>query len=145
VGILLISGNAMALLPDFTKEQLITASEEIVLGTVEETYSAWADDHSQIFTYVTLQITEQIKGDALGNTVTVQIPGGKVGEITQVTSDTPKNLTIGSEVLLHLFMQDTGYYWIYGWEKGALNVANRRIPAYNMTVDQFRSLVEATK
>ncbi|MBU0518988.1 hypothetical protein KKA00_00900 [bacterium] len=144
MGILFISGNALALLPDFTKEELISASEHIVLGTVQETHSAWADDHSQIFTYVTLQLSEQFKGENLGSSLVVQIPGGKVGEISQVTSDTPNNLHIGSEVILHLFMQDTGYHWIYGWEKGALSVENGSIPAYEMTVDQFRNLIEIT-
>ena len=69
MGILLISGNALALLPDFTKDELISSSEQIVLGTVQETHSAWTDDHSQIFTYVTLQLTDQFKGDNLGSTI----------------------------------------------------------------------------
>ncbi len=136
--------TASALLKEMSKEDLITASEAIILGTVQEVHSAWADDRSGIYTYVTLSIEDQFKGDDLGTEVTVQIPGGKVGEITQVTSDTPQNLTVGTQVILHLFTKETGYYWVYGWEKGSLTVEDGTIPAYLMTVDQFRRLVEET-
>lgn len=138
------TSTSFALLKEMTKEDLIVAADAIVLGTVQEMHSAWADDHSQIYTYVTLNIEDQFKGDRLGNSVTVQIPGGKVGDITQVTSDTPKNLHVGAQVILHLFMKETGYYWVYGWEKGSLTVEDGTIPDYLMTVDQFRQFVNRT-
>ena len=138
--LLILVGSSSALLLEMTKEELIVNSESIVLGTVQEVRSAWAEDRSQIFTYVTLNVSEQFKGEAVGREIVIQIPGGTVGDITQKVSDTPTLLS-GMEVILHLFMKETGYPWIYGWEKGALIVEEGAIPEYLMTVDQFRQLV----
>ena len=144
VCLLVLVNTSWALLPEMTREELIIDSELIVLATVQEVESAWADDHSQIYTYVRLEISDQFKGAPIGNQLVIQIPGGKVGEITQVTSDTPKNLQVGTEAVIHLFMKETGYYWVYGWEKGALTVENGTLPDYMMTLEQFRQLVERT-
>jgi hypothetical protein len=130
-----------ALLPDFSKEELIQKSEAIVLGTVQNMHSAWAPDRSQIYTYVTFQVEAQFKGQPVDNTMIIQIPGGTADGITQWVSDVP-HLQPGMRVVLHTFMQDTGYPWIYGWEKGVLPVENDALPNYNMTLDQFRRLVE---
>ena len=143
LSLLILAGSSSALLLEMTKEELIVNSESIVLGTVQEVHSAWAEDRSQIFTYVILNVSEQFKGEAVSREIVVQIPGGTVGEITQKVSDTPILVT-GMEVILHLFMKETGYPWIYGWEKGALIVEEGAIPEYLMTVDQFRRLVIRT-
>jgi len=143
VCLVLAVGTSYALLPNFSKEELIQKSEAIVLGTVQDVSCAWAEDHSQIYTYVTLKVEDQFKGEPVGKEMVIQIPGGTVGEMTQWVSDTPK-ISVGLRVILHTFMQDTGYPWIYGWEKGALTVLNDAIPDYGMTVDQFRQLVENT-
>ncbi len=144
VCLLLLASTGSALLMDLSKEELIDRSDHIILAKVLDIQTAWADDHSQIFTYVELEISDQFKGNDLGKELVIQIPGGTVGEITQVTSDTPKNLEVGAEVILHLFMKETGYYWVYGWEKGSLSVHDNSIPDYLMTVEQFRNLVERT-
>lgn len=139
--ILMLAGTSAALLPEFSKEELISQSESIVLGQVQDVRSAWAEDGSQIYTYVTLAVEEQFKGEAIGREIVVQVPGGTVGEITQKVSDTP-TLIPGMEVILHLFMKETGYPWVYGWEKGVLSVENGAIPDYLMSVGQFRQLVK---
>lgn len=143
VCLVLLAGSGWALLPNFTKEDLIRQSEGIVLGTVLDTWSSWNADHSSIFTYVKFEVQEQFKGQPAGKEILLQIPGGKVGDITQVTSDVPV-LTPGMKAVLHLFTWDSGYLGVYGWEKGALTVIGDAIPDYNMSVEQFRRLVETT-
>jgi hypothetical protein len=140
-GLLFMATASQALLPNFTKEELIQKSEVIVLGTIQEMNSSWSVDHSQIYTYVVFGVEAQFKGRPVGQEITIQIPGGTADGITQWVSDVP-HLEPGMRVILHTFMQDTGYPWIYGWEKGVLQVENDVIPDYNMTVDQFRQLVE---
>ena len=144
LAVFLMVNSSSALLPNFTKQELIEKSDAIVLGVVKDIRCSWADDHRQIFTYVSLQVLDQFKGQAFGPDLLVQIPGGTVGETTQWVSDTPK-LSVGMQVILHIYMHDNGYHRIYGWEKGALQVENDVIPGYGMTVDQFRSLVANTK
>jgi hypothetical protein len=141
---LLMVSSSSALLPTFTKEELIQKSEAVLMGVITKINCAWADDHSQIYTYVTLDVQDQFKGQPVGEEFVVQIPGGTVGEMTQWVSDTPR-LSVGMRVVLHSFMQDNGYNWIYGWEKGVLQVENNAIPAYGMSVDQFRALALGLK
>ena len=141
--ILAIAGTSAALLPEMTKEELIANSEAIVLGTVRDVQCAWAEDRSSIYTYVTLDIGDQFMGKSVGNELVVQIPGGRVGDIIQKVSDTP-TLTPGMEIILHTFMQETGYPWIYGWEKGVLTVEQGTVLNYMMTLEQFQQLVENT-
>jgi hypothetical protein len=143
VCLVLLAGTGWALLPNFTKVDLIQQSESIVMGTVLEVNSSWSVDHSGIFTYVRLEIRDQFKGQPVGQEITLQIPGGRVGEITQVVSDAP-SFDVGQQVLVHVYTQDTGYPGVYGWEKGSLTVMGEAIPDYNMTIEQFRHLVETT-
>lgn len=138
--LLLWTGTSQALLPDFTKEQLIQQAEGIILGTVQASYAAWTDDHTMIYTYVTLQVQDQFKGQPVGLQMVLQIPGGQVGDISGRVSDAP-TFSVGQKVIVHTFMQNTGYNWVYGWVKGVLNVEGEVIPAYQMTIEQFRSLV----
>lgn len=143
VCLVLLTGTSWALLPNFTKEELIQQSEGILLGTVSEVHSSWAADHSGIFTYVTLNVEAQFKGQPAGSQIILQIPGGRVGDITQAVSDAPV-LEPGMKVIVHLYTQDTGYPGVYGWEKGVLKVQGETILDYSMTVEQFRRLVEKT-
>jgi hypothetical protein len=138
---LLLASTGYALLPDFTKEELIQKSEAIVLGTIQNMSSSWASDRSQIYTYVTFAVEAQFKGQPVGHEMIIQIPGGTADGVTQWVSDVP-HLEPGMRVILHTFLQDTGYPWIYGWEKGVLRVEHDAVPDYNMTLDQFRRLVE---
>jgi len=140
-GLLFMATASQALLPDFTKEELIQRSEAIILGTVQDMSSSWAADHAQIYTYMVFRVEAQFKGRPAGQEMTIQIPGGTADGITQWVSDVP-HLEPGMRVILHIFTQDTGYPWIYGWEKGVLRVENDALPDYNMTVAQFRRLVE---
>jgi hypothetical protein len=145
IAMLLLVGlnNSPAMLVDLSKEDLIRQSEAIVYGKVLEAVSAWTEDHTQIYTYITFEIWEQFKGAKLAKQITIQIPGGKAGDITCAVEDAPA-LLLGETMILHLFTQDSGFLWVYGWNKGALEVKNDKITAYNLTLSDFRSLVTKT-
>ena len=142
VVLMLFSNESWSVLPDFAKEQLIQNSESIVYGKVISQNSYWSEDRRGIFTDVKLMVYAQYKGEPQGKEITIQIPGGKVGEITQVVSDTP-TFQPGSKVILHLFTKENGRKWIYGWEKGVLEVKDDFIEDYQMTTSQFISLVKS--
>lgn len=138
--LLTCTGLCSALLADLSREDLIRNSRDIVLGTVVEVQSSWTDDHKEIFTFVRLQVHEQLKGQPVGSEIVLQIPGGQVGDDYERVSDTP-TFDPGSEVIVHTFMQNTGYLWIYGWKLGVLRIADNRVVEYGMSVVQFRHLV----
>lgn len=141
--LLLLAGSSSALLTELTKEDLIVNSEAIVLGTVRTVECAWNAEHTSIYTYVTVDVSDQFKGESVGSELLIQVPGGTADGIVQKVSDTP-TFVPGMNVIIHTFMKETGYPWVYGWEKGVLTVENGTIPDYMMTLDQFRQLVERT-
>jgi hypothetical protein len=142
VVLVLFASDGKSVLPNFSKEQLIDNSESVVYGRVISQNSYWSGDKRGIFTDIKLSVHTQFKGEPLDNDITIQIPGGTVGEITQVVSDTP-TFQPGSNVILHLFTKENGRQWIYGWEKGVLEVKDDFIEKYQMTTSQFGSLVKS--
>lgn len=142
LSLMLFTSESLSILPDFSKEQLIRDSESIIYGEIISQNSYWLEDKTGIFTDVKLNVLAQYKGESLNGEITIQIPGGTVGKITQKVSDTPV-LEPGSDVILHLFTKENGRQWIYGWEKGVLEVKDDFIDEYQMTTSQFDNLVKS--
>lgn len=83
------TGDAQAVMLKISLDDLTTEADSIVIGTVEKSVSSWNEDRSAIFTTVTVLVEDNIKGGQNLNSVTIIIPGGEVGGITQFVSDTP--------------------------------------------------------
>jgi hypothetical protein len=83
-----------------TFEQLVQQAELIFLGTVTDVKSVWEGEGAQrhIETYVTFQIQDSVKGDA-GNSYTIRMLGGTVGDETMLVTDAPKFEVGGSDIL----------------------------------------------
>jgi hypothetical protein len=64
-------------------ESLTAAADAVVRARVESRSSAWSPGGGQIFTKVVLRSIETWKGAAEAQ-VTVLVPGGEVGELSQV-------------------------------------------------------------
>lgn len=73
-------------------EELTTNSRSIVIAQVLNTHSYWSQDSSFILTDVTLLPIRTLKGRAETSPRTITVPGGTVGETT--------NLVVGSPALL---------------------------------------------
>lgn len=69
-------------------ERLSAEADTIVLGTVISQASTWNDEHTAIYTDVTITVEEKIKGSP-GGEVTFRIAGGIVGDIGMRTSNDP--------------------------------------------------------
>src|SRR6266478_3123950 len=74
-----------------TFEQLVRQAELIFQGSVTDVRSVWEGEGAQrhIETYVTFQVGDAIKGNAVGS-YTIQMLGGTVGDDTLVITDAPK-------------------------------------------------------
>jgi hypothetical protein len=80
--------------------QLAAEADTIVLATVTNQVSAWNAEHTAIYTDVTIEIDEAIKGSP-GEAVTFRIAGGIVGEIGMRTSNDPV-FSDGEQVIVFL-------------------------------------------
>jgi hypothetical protein len=74
-----------------TFDQLVKQAELIFQGTVTDARSVWEGEGGQrhIETYVTFKVDDNVKGDA-GNSYTIRMLGGTVGDQTMEVSDAPK-------------------------------------------------------
>jgi hypothetical protein len=102
-------------LPDLVKQ-----SQAIVIGKVSGVSSAWVEDRRQIFTTITLNVSENLKGSS-GHIVTFTQIGGVVGD-TRVSVAGAPIFTPGSEVLLFLSGDPSGYFPTVGMGQGKFDV-----------------------
>jgi hypothetical protein len=91
--------------------------------------SQWEDGN--IFTYVSVSIEQYVKG-AGDKEVAIKIPGGRVGDIIQLVSDTP-SFRIGERMLL--FLKDD-FFQVVGWRQGKFAIINRKVAVENVVEDE---------
>jgi hypothetical protein len=72
-----------------TFEKLSKDAEIILTGKVIQQKSNWTEDKSSIYTAVTIQVEEYLKGSN-ENTIVVTHPGGEVGEVGEMYTHMPK-------------------------------------------------------
>ena len=99
---------------------LSRASEAVIQGRVVDVRSDWNDDHSMIFTHVTLHVTRTLKG-IHRNAVIIRVPGGTVGDLTTVMVGAPR-FTVKQEVVVFLAPWDDGVAGVMGYEQGLSEV-----------------------
>ena len=135
--------DCFALVRHMTKEELILKSQYVIHGIVKEVRCDWNEDHSSIYTYVTLQVLDVFKGEPRDEMVLITL-GGTVGDKTIWVSDQPE-LTEGMEVIIYAFLTSTGYFGIRGLMQGVYDVSDGVVSdkrgEVNMTLDQFKKLV----
>ena len=109
-------------------QDLARKSDAIVVGEVEQTVSRWDDQGKEIYTYVTVRVTDQVKGrkNQKGQkgpeTLTLRQLGGQVDKIASVVPGMPE-FRKGEEVVLFLSQKDAaGYPWVVGLQQGKYSV-----------------------
>lgn len=65
-------------------------SDLIVEGKVIKQNSSWNQNKTRIFTEVTVQVDEYLKGNQGNKTIVVITPGGEVGEVGELYTHMPK-------------------------------------------------------
>ena len=85
--------------------ELAARADTVVVGTVVDLASAWNPAHTAIYTDVTVEVDEVVKGKA-GRRVTFRIGGGEVGAIGMSTSVDPK-FKVGERVVVFLDTRTT--------------------------------------
>jgi hypothetical protein len=99
IGLAFAGITATTVIPP-TFDQLVKQAELIFQGTVTDARSVWEGEGGQrhIETYVTFKVDDNVKGDA-GNSYTIRMLGGTVGDQTMEVSDAPK-FNIGDRDIL---------------------------------------------
>lgn len=106
----------------FSRQELAKKSESIVIGKVEDVSSRQDAANREIYTYITLSVSESVKGAKGEKTVTIRQLGGSVGNLISAVPGTPSFKT-GEEVVVFLTARDKeGYPWVMGLQQGKYSV-----------------------
>jgi len=121
--------------PKWTDEQLAAFSDAIVAGRVVDLSTGWDPDVNTIYTYVTIDVSEVLKGDLSTGLLTIKQIGGVVGEVGLSIVD-QASFERGEEVLLFLEARprDRSLYTTALWQ-GKWNL--QITPAGRAAVRQF--------
>jgi hypothetical protein len=87
--------------PKWSTTELTDFSEVVVIGRVEAVRSGWDPAVNSIYTYVTVDVAEVLKGAVAPGLITIKQLGGVVGDTGLAVAD-QATFEVGEEVLLYL-------------------------------------------
>ena len=99
---------------------LRSMSEAVVHARVTDVRSAWNDEGSAIFTWVTLDVQGRLQGRSVDQLI-VRVPGGTVGNFTSVMEGAPE-FAVGDEVVAFIDRWDDGVAMVAGYAQGLSKV-----------------------
>lgn len=119
--LLLCPSPSHALMQALSTSKLTTSSDTVIQGVVTQTQSAW--EGKSIVTRAKVRVDSAITGNPQGQFVTVEYPGGVVGNKGMRVSDTP-TLKAGENVILFLKKGSAqGSFKVVGQAQGAYKIA----------------------
>jgi hypothetical protein len=128
VALVLVSSVVLAARPgDLSIDQLTRNAGAIVEGQVTAVRSEWTSNHTQIYTSVTLQVSQVLKGSIPGSQMDLRLLGGTVDDITMLIIDQP---TFEVNERVFLFLRP--------------NYEVRDVPLVGQSAGKFRVEVDAT-
>lgn len=126
--------------------KLSEGSDLIVTGKVIEQKSQWNSDKSKIYTNVTIQVDEFLKGDNSQSRIVIKNPGGEVGNVGETYSHMPtfKNeedvlvfvKRSNKDQSLIVFQGDAGKMTLY-----ENNKTGEKITAQNIKVSEMKNKI----
>jgi hypothetical protein len=118
---LLFSSVDATMVEKLSDEELSNRAETILIGKCTSIRSEWNEEHTAIFTYVTISPQEFLKGSGNSQPIVVKKLGGEVDGIGMAVDETPV-FEEGEEVLVFLRKGDNGFHTILGLYQGKFSV-----------------------
>lgn len=128
LGAILLAGISPTAASTFLKVDIPTLrgmSESVVHASVVDVRSAWNDEGSAIFTFVTLDVKGRLHGTA-ENQIVVRVPGGTVGNFTSEMEGAP-SFHKGDEVVAFIARWKDGVAMVAGYAAGLSRVNHDRL------------------
>ena len=97
-------------------------SEVILTGKVSKQESKWNDNKSRIYTDVTIEVDEYLKGQKSERTITVRHPGGEVDEVGELYTHMPAFKKEEEMVLFVKMNKYDGKYRVYDGANGKIEI-----------------------
>jgi hypothetical protein len=133
----LAPAQTYAVVKQLSFEELVTKSPTVVRGQVLAAVPHWDEAHSVIYTTVTVRADDYIVGAPEGDTISFEVPGGTVGEISLAVSDVP-DFAVGEDVVL--FLRDK-YFRLVGCYQGKYTVKDEVVQERGVPYSEFRERI----
>lgn len=116
-------------------DELLTESSLVVKGTVTDDRKSFqirsVNGGVSIFTDISFQVSEVIRGETENDTITIRVQGGTVGNTTEIHEHDPIPYDAGQELLVFLYKPGRGgsyntegdYYYVLGLTQGVYAVS----------------------
>jgi hypothetical protein len=101
-------------------QELTDESTAVLVGKCTGRQSAWNSKNNQIYTEITIQADQYVKGD-LGAEAVITVPGGQVDDILYEVSDMPV-FEVGEESLVFVWQHPSGKFLVTGAHHGKLRI-----------------------
>jgi hypothetical protein len=105
-------------------EELTVLSEFVVEGTVTDVEARWRDDHKFVYTYVTIEVEEVMKGRLGESTIVLEELGGTANGVTATVEGVPV-FEAGERVIVFLDVVEDAYR-CHGFAQGKFTVQDAR-------------------
>ena len=138
--------------PRWSPQELSQFADIVLTGSVVEVTSGWDREVNAIYTYVTLDVSEVLKGDISAGRITVKQLGGEANGFVLSIVDQP-TFVIGQEVLLYLEVRPrdgtlyTSALWQGKWDvtRGGRGreMAVQRAPASHNASEEVQAMRDA--
>jgi hypothetical protein len=131
-----------------TLKQLALDSDVILAGKVLAQSSDWNKDKSRIYTTVTIEVDEYLKGNINERSIKVKHPGGEVDDVGELYSHMPK-FSNDEEVLLFTKINEDGNnYKVVNGEEGKLTIywdqrRGEKITSSNKKVSELKNEIKS--
>lgn len=128
LGAILLAGVSLTMASTFLKVDIPTLkkmSESVVHANVVDMRSAWNDEGSAVFTYVTLEVKGRLHGTAQDQIV-VRVPGGTVGDFTSEMEGAPQ-FHKGDHIVAFIARWYDGVPMVAGYAQGLSRVNQDRL------------------
>ena len=104
-------------------DRMCDLAQFVVVGRVSHVVALWTQDRSEIFTYVTLQASRDMKGGwRAGRDLTFRVRGGRVGNVTSVVFGAPV-FSVREHVVVFLTTPDPdGFPRVLGQQRGVWRI-----------------------
>ena len=131
-----------------TNLKTLTKNSEVVLiGKVSEQESKWNENKSRIYTDVTIEVNEYLKGKTEEKSITVSHLGGEVGEVGELYTHIPTFKEQEEMVLFVKMNKNDGKYRVYNGDNGKIEIiennnSKEKFTKSNKKVDDLRNEIK---
>ena len=148
-----LSASRATTLFELSLQDLSTGAEMIVQAKVTAIVKQWNKDSTIIYTYIRMNIIDDLIGDDEDNEIIIKQPGGKIGSTTLFVEGT-SSYTVGEETMMFLFTDPEnlsafqslgmyqGKYLIYIDEVGVKRVRQDTVSGVRMIGKDPRKTIE---